>query len=141
MLDDPHPKNATALGGIYHLHDQRKNPDTVSAIVQYADWNLNFESSVLSIRNDHPSVFFEGTEGSLDLSRDSYTFTPNQGPAVEVSSKEGLEKAHTRNFIDAIVSGVPVNAPLQAGLDASLPVQMALRSYWSRQTIAQAQLV
>jgi hypothetical protein len=62
-------------------------------------------------------------------------------PAVEVSSKEGLEKAHTRNFIDAIVSGAPVNAPLQAGLDASLPVQMALRSYWSHQTIAQAQLV
>jgi hypothetical protein len=57
------------------------------------------------------------------------------------SSKEGLEKAHTRNFIDAIVSGAPVNAPLQAGLDASLPVQMALRSYWSHQTIAQAQLV
>ena len=94
-----------ALGGIYRLHDQRQNPDTVSAIVQYANWNLNFESSVLSIRDDHPSVFFEGTEGTLDLSRDGYTFTPNQGPLSEVSSTESLERAHTRNFLDAIVSG------------------------------------
>jgi hypothetical protein len=44
----------------YQLHDQRQNPDTVSAIVQYDGWNLNFESSVLPIRNDHPSVFLKG---------------------------------------------------------------------------------
>ena len=141
MLDDAHPQTSSALGGIYQLHDQRKNPDTVSAIVQYTDWNLNFESSVASIRNDHPSVFFEGTEGTLDLSRDGYTFTPNKGAASGISSTESLERAHTRNFIDAIVSGAPVNAPLQAGLEASLPVQMALRSYWSRKTVAQAELV
>jgi predicted dehydrogenase len=140
MLDDAHPKNATALGGIYQLHDQRLNPDTVSAIVQYDDWNLNFESSVLSIRNDHPSVFFEGTEGTLDLSRDGYTFTANQGSPSEVSSTESLERAHTRNFLDAIVSGAQINAPLQAGIEASLPVQMALKSYWSQKTVSQSQL-
>jgi predicted dehydrogenase len=140
MLDDAHPKSATALGGIYQLHDQRQNPDTVSAIVQYDDWNLNFESSVLSIRNDHPSVFFEGTEGTLDLSRDGYTFTANQGSPSEVSSTESLERAHTRNFLDAIVSGAQINAPLQAGIEASLPVQMALKSYWSQKTVSQSQL-
>jgi predicted dehydrogenase len=140
MLDDSHPQSATALGGIYRLHDQRQNPDTVSAIVQYERWNFNFESSVLSIRNDHPSVFFEGTEGTLDLSRDGFTYTPNQGPATEVSSTESLERAHTRNFIDAIVAGQPANAPLSAGLQASLPVQMALRSYWSHKTVSQEQL-
>jgi predicted dehydrogenase len=141
MLDDPEPRTATALGGIYQLHDQRKNPDSVSAIVQYRGWNLNFESSVLSIRNEHPSVFFEGTEGTLDLSRDGYTFTPNDGHATEISSTESLERAHTGNFIDAIVSGAKVNAPLKAGLQASLPVQMALSSYWSQKTVSQAQLL
>jgi predicted dehydrogenase len=140
MLDDSHPHSATALGGIYRLHDQRENPDTVSAIVQYETWNFNFESSVLSIRNDHPSVFFEGTDGTLDLSRDGFTYTPNQGVAAEVSSTESLEKAHTRNFIDAIVAAQPANAPLTAGLQASLPVQMALRSYWSHKTVSQGQL-
>ena len=140
MLDDAQPQNATALGGIYKLHDQRQNPDTVSAIVQYKDWNFNFESSVCSIRNDHPSVFFEGTEGTLDLSRDGYTFTPNKGTPVEVPVKESLELGHTRNFVDAITLGTPVNAPLKAGIEASLPVQMSLRSYWSKKTVAQPEL-
>lgn len=60
MLDDSHPQNAAALGGIYELHDQRENPDAVSAIVQYKNWNLNFESSVLPIRDDRPSVSLRG---------------------------------------------------------------------------------
>jgi predicted dehydrogenase len=131
MLDDAEPQSASAVGGIYQLHDGRQNPDTVSAVIQYRDWNLNFESSVLSIRNDRPSVLFEGTEGTLDLAREGYVFTPNQGEAVSVTASEGLERAHTRNFLDAICSGARVNAPLQAGIDASRPVQLALRSYWT----------
>lgn len=138
MLDDARPRTAAALGGIYQLRDGRENPDTVSALVQYDGWNLNFESSVLPIRNDRPSVFFEGTEGTLDLSREGYTFTPNKGAPESVSATEPLERAHARNFIDAIVRATPVNAPLEAGIDASRPVQMALRSYWSRQTISNA---
>jgi predicted dehydrogenase len=131
MLDDAHPVSASALGGIYQLHDGRDNPDTVSAIIQYKDWNLNFESTVLSIRDDHPAVFFEGTEGTLDLTREGYSFTPNHGQPVNVDSTQDLEVAHAKNFIDAIVMGNAVSAPLEAGLDATLPVQMALHSYWS----------
>jgi predicted dehydrogenase len=140
MLDDPQPQRATALGGIYKLHDQRQNPDTVSAILQYDSWNLNFESSVCSIRDDRPSVYFEGTEGTLDLSRDGYTFTPNKGSPIEARVIESLERGHTRNFIDAITQGTPVNAPLHAGIEASLPVQMALRSYWSEKTVTRQEL-
>lgn len=135
MLDDHQPVSASALGGIYQLHDGRENPDTVSAIVQYNDWNLNFESSVLSIRDDHPSVFFEGTEGTLNLTREGYTFTPNQGEPVTVTSTQSLEKAHTANFIDAVVLGAKPNAPLSAGLQATLPVQMALQAYWSHKVV------
>jgi len=123
--------SASALGGIYQLHDGRDNPDTVSAIVQYKDWNLNFESTVLSIRDDHPAVFFEGTEGTLNLTREGYIFAPNDGQPERVDSTQNLEVAHTKNFIDGIVMGIAVSAPLAAGLDATLPVQMALHSYWS----------
>jgi predicted dehydrogenase len=135
MLNDAEPQAASALGGIYKLHDQRQNADTVSAVIQYNGWNLNFESSVCSIRDDKPSVFFEGTEGTLDLSRDGYTFTPNQGEAVTVLVSESLERTHTRNFLDAVLGIKPGNAPLKAGIEASLPVQMALRSYWQHKII------
>jgi predicted dehydrogenase len=132
MLNDSQPVSAVALGGDFQLRGDLTNPDTVSAIIRYKDWNLNFESSVLSIRSDHPSVFFEGTEGTLDITREGYTFTPNDGAPIQVTTTESLERAHTGNFIDAIVKGDKVNASLADGLAASLPVMMALESYWSR---------
>ena len=79
MLDDAEPQMASAFGGIYQAHDGRKNPDTVSAIVQYREWNLNFESSVLSIRDDRPSVFFEGTEGHTRFIAGRLCFHLQQG--------------------------------------------------------------
>jgi len=136
MLDDARPQSATALGGIFQLRDGRQNPDTVSAIVRYDSWNLSFESSVLSIRNEKPSVFFEGTEGTLDLSREGYVFRSNTGAEESVAATESLEKTHARNFLDSILRGSRVSAPVEAGIDASRPVQMALRSYWSQQTVS-----
>lgn len=140
MQSDSDPASAAALGGDFQLRGDLTNPDTVSAIVRYKNWNLNFESSVLSIRDPHPTVFFEGTEGTLDLTREGYTFTPNSGEAVHVAATQSLERAHTGNFIDAIVKGYRVNAPLSAGLAASLPVMMALQSYWSQKIVVRDEL-
>jgi predicted dehydrogenase len=140
MLDDAQPVRASAMGGIYRLHDGRVNPDTVSAVVQYDKWNFNFESSVLPILNDNPSVFFEGTEGTLDLSRSGYVFTPNKGAPVRVDATVGLERSHTKNFLDAILLGTPVSAPLKAGIEASLPVQLALRAYRTNKTVSSSEL-
>ena len=140
MLDDNQPQSAQAAGGIYAYQDGRENPDTVNAIVQYKNWNLSFESSVLPIRNDRPSVFFEGTEGTLDLSRDGYTFQPNKGAAIAVQAEGPLELAHTANFVDAILKGTPVSATLASGIDACRPVQMCLRSYWKKEVVSAGQL-
>jgi len=131
MLNDSKPVSAAALGGDFQLHGDLTNPDTVSAVGRYKDWNMNFESTVLSVRNPHPSVYFEGTEGNLDITREGYVFTPGNGEPVEVKATQRLEDAHAGNFIDAIVKGDKVNAPLSAGLEASIPVMMALDSYWS----------
>jgi predicted dehydrogenase len=140
MLNDSNPATATALGGDFQLRGDLTNPDTVSAIVRYNNWNLNFESTVLSVRDPHPTVFFEGTEGTLDLTREGYTLTPNRGNPVRVEATQSLERAHTGNFIDAIVQGDKVNAPLQAGLEASVPVMMALQSYWTHKIVARDEL-
>jgi predicted dehydrogenase len=140
MQSDSDPADAAALGGDFQLRGDLTNPDTVSAVVRYKDWNLNFESSVLSIRDPHPTVFFEGTEGTLDLTRDGYTLTPNHGEPVHVAATQSLERAHTGNFIDAIVKGDKVNAPLSAGIAASVPVMMALQSYWSGKIVARDEL-
>jgi hypothetical protein len=44
-------------------------------------------------------------------------------------------------FVDAVLDGKPVNAPLNAGVQATLPVQMALRSYWMRKMVTSSEMV
>ena len=109
-------------------------------IIEYNNWNLSFESSVLPIRNERPSLFFEGTQGTLDLARDGYTFQPNKGPAVRVEASGPLEQVYAANFVDAIVNGTAVSAGLTSSLDACRPVQKPLLSYGRKQPITAAQL-
>ena len=133
FLNDPRPKNAVATGGIYQLHDGRENPDTVSAILQYAGgWNLHFESSVLPLKTERPSVFFQGTEGSLDIARDGYVYRPNTGQPVEVTTKENLEVAHATDFLDAIKEGRKPSADIETGVQACNPIHLAKTAYWTR---------
>lgn len=132
MMDDAAPLNAVATGGIYALHDGRANPDSVNAILQYGkDWNLSFESTVLPIRNDRPSVVFTGTEGTLDIARDGYVYTPNTGQPVHVPSSGSLELAHAKNFLECLKTGKAPNADVAIGLQGVLPFHLARAAYWS----------
>lgn len=133
FLNETKPLNAVASGGIYYLKDGRENPETVSAVLQYAGgWNLHFESSVLPVATPRPSVFFQGTEGSLDIARDGYVFRPNKGAPVEQRSSENLELAHVTSFLDAVKNGTRPSADIEIGVQACLPVHLACEAYWRR---------
>jgi predicted dehydrogenase len=140
MLNDDQPVTAASLGGDFQLKGDLNNPDTVSSVVRYKDWNMNFESTVLSARSSRPSVLFEGTEGTLDITRGGFIFTPNEGNPVEVKAPGSLEKSHAGNFVDAIVKGDKLNAPFEVGLAASIPVMMSLQSYWTGKISTLAEL-
>jgi predicted dehydrogenase len=132
MMNDASPKSAHVAGGIFHLKDGRENPDTVSASIEYAGWNLSFESTVLPVSDDRPTVLFQGTQGTLDLARASYIFKPHQGTPVEVKAAGSLEIAHTRNFIDAIAAQRAPSTPIETGLDGLRPCFLARQAYWDR---------
>lgn len=144
MLNETHPLTASATGGIYDPADRdgRINPDTISAVLKYSgDWNLTFESSVLSLKAQAPTVVFLGTEGSLDISRERYIFMPNNGKQEVVEANGPLEIAHASNFLDAVTKGVKPNADVEAGIQACNPVYLANRAYWEKRTVAWEELV
>jgi predicted dehydrogenase len=133
FMNETRPANAVATGGIYQLHDGRENPDTVSAILQYArGWNLHFESSVLPVETSRPSVFFQGTEGSLDIARDGFVYRPNQGQPVEQKATENLETAHATDFLDAVKEARRPSADIEIGVQACNPIHLAKAAYWKR---------
>jgi len=137
MTNESRPVSAVAVGGIYQLNDGRVNPDTVNAVLQYAGgangaWNLTFESSVLPIRNERPGIFFQGTEGTLDITRAEYVFTPAKGDTQVVKAEGSLEVAHAGDFLDAVKTGKRPNADIQVGVEACNPVHLAKAAYWQR---------
>ncbi len=133
MMGESRPLNAVATGGVYQLKDGRVNPDTVNAILQYPNgWNLTFESSVLPIRNERPGILFEGTEGVLDIARDSYIFTPNKGDPQIVKAEGSLEIAHVTDFLDAIKDGKRPSADIQTGVEACNPVHLSKAAFWMK---------
>jgi len=137
MMNETRPLNAVATGGIYQMKDGRVNPDTVNAVLQYAGnqnggWNLTFESSVLPIRNERPGVFFEGTDGTLEITRAEYVFTPNKGEPQVVKAEGSLEVAHATDFLDSVKNGSRTSADIQTGVEACNPVHLAKAAYWKR---------
>lgn len=137
MMDETRPLSAVASGGVYQLKDGRVNPDTVNAVLQYAGgqnggWNLTFESSVLPIRNERPGVFFQGTAGTLELARDGYIFTPNQGEPQIVKAEGNLEIAHVTDFLDAVKMNRQPSADMPTGVAACNPVHLAKAAYWQK---------
>ena len=133
FLNETRPSSAVAGGGIYQLDDGRENPDTVSAILQYASgWNLLFESTVLTVATPIPSVFFQGTEGSLDIFRAGFVFRPNRGQPVEQKVTENLEIAHVTDFLDAVKDGRKPSADIEAGVQACSPIHLAKAAYWRK---------
>lgn len=133
MMNQPRPLNAVATGGIFQLKDGRENPEMVNAILQYpGGWNLTFESSVLPIRNERPGVFFQGTEGTLEITRAEYVFTPYKGDPVVVKAEGSLEISHANDFLNAVKTGKRPNADIQIGIEACNPVHLAKAAYWKR---------
>ena len=141
MMNESHPENAVTTGGIYHLHDGRENPDTVNAILQYGGgWNLSFESSVLPLKGQTPTVTFLGTEGSLDITRERYVYTPNKGAQQTVEASGSLEIAHASSFLDAVQKGGKPSAGVEIGIEACNPVHLARTAYWKKQRVNWSEL-
>jgi len=116
----------------FHDYGNGLLADILTHWVDVAQWMLNDAAPQSAYAT---GVLFEGTEGRLQLARDGYIFTPRTGDATRVDTTENLERAHTRNFLDAITQGTQPNAPLEAGVAASVPVLMAVKAYWSKAVV------
>lgn len=132
FMNDARPLNAVASGGAYLFADDgRVNPDTVNAIVQYQGWNLTFESTVGPVRDERPGLTFLGTEGTLEITRADYVFTPKMGAAVTVKAEGSLETAHASNFLDAMAGKAKQTADVGVAYESCLPQLVARAAYWS----------
>ncbi|HUW60294.1 MAG TPA: Gfo/Idh/MocA family oxidoreductase [Candidatus Bathyarchaeia archaeon] len=122
------PSAVKAVGGIYTFNDGRTCPDTVSALLEYAEkFQFNYSTTV---GNGHFGLFerYLFTNGTVEV-RGMGEMSIYRGDNEEkVGSKGILNEPHLQNFFDAMRSRNATIAPVEAGLMAATCAHMAVMS-------------
>jgi predicted dehydrogenase len=112
------PLAVSAVGGKFHLTDNRETPDTILATYQYPGFVMSYENRVCNGHqiNDHDyGIYFYGADGTLFVDREGYRLEPelrNRGkeqPPELRTFPAGMRSTldnptHARNFIDCVKS-------------------------------------
>jgi len=124
------PTKITSTGGRFHFKDDWETPDT-----QMIGWEFAGEKAITwegRSCNGFPAerlprgVVIHGTNGTALLEGNNYTVFDSKNrqvkALVEASEADGtnissatglrLDRMHMKNFIDAILTGCPLNAPI-----------------------------
>jgi len=125
---ETHPTKISAIGGKFFFNDETEFPDTQQVTFEYPNETvpgghrmLIYEQRLWSTNYPHncdSGAEFYGTKGQMFLSRRGKIEVRNDRNApinVDIKPEFQNDKAHVRNFCDAIRTGVPLNADALVG--------------------------
>lgn len=155
----PHPRSVVANGGIYKWKDGRKNPDTLTVVMDYGPLNdptsgfqVVYTSRFHNSAGGVKEIYFSNG-GELNL--DTNTISPNGGLREEEAAAMGLHanllptksiegnkadasantgadpqtNAHVRNWMECVRSRKEPNAPVEAGYNHAIACVMTNAAY------------
>jgi predicted dehydrogenase len=121
------PLRATGTGNKLVLL-QRQTPDTMSAVLQYANSLVEFDCTLIGYL-EGGGLMFRGTKAAMRLHRSGFrvydelphyteAFDP-PAPALSVTSTHDGTIDHMSNFLDCVRSRNVPNAPVEVGMAAA----------------------
>lgn len=136
LLGVDYPTAVTSMGGRYHFHDDWEFPDTQEAIFEFGpDTSIIWHDQScngLPMYGRSRGTMILGTDGSMIIDQDGYVIADLKGKVVKDSTSpprtdalnttgdDHLTELHMRNFLDAIRTDVPLNAPIEDGAKTGL---------------------
>ena len=113
------PTTVSGAGGRYALKDGGETPDLQEVVYTFPSAVVTWTVSEISEGRGKP-VEFNGTKGSMSLSRGGFKVTPekiNGKPQMETieEPKSEMDVAHVRNFLDCVKSRQRPNADVEEG--------------------------
>ena len=132
LLGVSYPTGVFSSGGRYHFDDDWQFPDTQEAVFEFEGgksivWHGQ-SCNGLPMYGRYRGVMVLGTAGSLIIDQDGFTIADlknkpvrQQAAArkvddpVNTTGDDALTTLHMRNFLDAVRTGAPLNAPISDG--------------------------
>ena len=136
FLGERSPNSAVAAGTLFDFQDGKDAPDIISALFEYPDFTVSFQSVIVG--NPLPyGVTFYGDKGKLYVNRNRYVFTPAEKGA-EPTQKDfpgDITADHVRNFLDCCKTRkLPLGDVAMAAISIQPPL-LAVKSYLEKRRI------
>lgn len=155
----PHPRSATANGGIYQWQDGRTNADTLTVVFDYGPlddmskgFQVSFTSRFSNSAGGTKELYYSNggminldtneisdTGGLVERHASAMNMKPNKLPAMKLEGQrvasgantgsDPLTFAHIRNWMECVRSRKQTNAPIEAGYQHSIANIMATAAY------------
>ncbi len=123
-LKADYPQKVSYLGGRYFYPDEQETPDTGTAVYDFGHAGCEWvQSSCHPRAAEKPlgEVMFYGDQGTLALSRDTWTiYDPKGAKLSEGKGAGGGDPAHFGNFLDTIRGKAELNSPIDEGQKSTL---------------------
>jgi predicted dehydrogenase len=143
------PLTVSAVGGKFHLKDNRETPDTIQAIYQYPAFAMSYENRVCNgnVLNGHNyGIEFYGSDGTLFVDRQGFEITPERrgvrrdNPGVPRTEALAVKSTpdnptHARNFIDCVKSRQLPICDIEIGHRSSTTAILGNLAYRSGSTV------
>jgi predicted dehydrogenase len=127
FLNDPYPRSAVALGGVYLWKDGRQTSDVFHALVEYKDCLVSFAMSLTNEAGGRNLWF--GVKGTLDGDALKITGEGRRHPdritaPIKIEKVLGVE-SHMANFLRSVRTRRTPRADVQAGFSHAVAECMA----------------
>lgn len=126
-LNDPYPKGAMAMGGVYYWKDGRQTSDVFQAMLEYADCLVTFAMSLTNSAGGRNLWF--GTKGMLDAEANRISGDGSRDPD-RVMQPYTLPlppqvESHMANFLRCMRTRATPRASVEAGYSHAVATCMA----------------
>jgi predicted dehydrogenase len=135
-LGERAPNSADAAGAVYDTYEGKDAPDIISALFEYPDFTVSFQSVIVG--NPLPyGVTFYGDKGKLFVDRNRYIFTPAEKGATPVQKDfpGDITEHHVRDFLNCCKSRKLPKGDVALAAVSIQPPLLAVRSYLEKRRI------
>ena len=117
------PTRVTCGGNRYHFKDDQETPDVYVATFDFGDKGISWDGQSCDPRGFEGARFgvsFYGEKGSLAIAGDKCRIYDLNDKLIREIEGKGDDVLHFANFVEAIRSGQPLNAPIAEGQKSTI---------------------
>jgi len=135
ILEEPAPRTASAVGGLYHMKDQMNTPDTLTVHFEFEKCPVVWRHRLWGVEEYAPEtnigMFFYGEKETIFLNDQKFIVIPKGKGAQRrvVEANTDMSTLHIGEFLDSVRTRKQPSCLIDDACQSNLTVQLGMISY------------